>query len=124
MFDSSGAIGIHDTLRDLENLMHAEDGPGDMDVLVKLAPMHCQFEAIHPFPHGTGRILNSLFLVERDLLNLPVLYLSRCIIDHKPAYFDGLRRVTEEGAWSDWVLYLLDAVGRTSLMSASSSIRH
>lgn len=109
---------IRDKLRDLENFMHAEDGPGGLDVLVKLALMHYQFEAIHPFPDGngrTGRILNILFLVERGLLNLPVLYLSRYIIDHKPAYYEGLRRVTEEGAWSDWVLYMLDAVEQTSL---------
>ncbi len=98
--------------------MHAEDGPGGLDVLVKLALMHYQFEAIHPFPDGngrTGRILNILFLVERGLLNLPVLYLSRYIIDHKAAYYEGLRQVTEEGAWSDWVLYMLDAVEQTSL---------
>jgi Fic family protein len=72
----------------------------------------------HPFPDGngrTGRILNILYLVDQGLLNLPVLYLSRYIIDHKPAYYEGLRRVTEEGAWGDWVLYMLDAVEQTSL---------
>ena len=53
--------------------------------------------------------------MDRGLLNLPVLYLSRYIIDHKPAYYEGLRRVTEEGAWVDWVLYMLDAVEQTSL---------
>jgi len=89
-----------------------------LDVLVKMALVHYQFEAIHPFPDGngrSGRILNILYLVDRGLLNLPVLYLSRYVIDHKAAYYEGLRRVTEEGAWADWVLYMLDAVEQTSL---------
>ena len=106
---------IRDKLRELENFMHADDG---LDVLVKMALVHYQFEAIHPFPDGigrTGRILNILYLVDRGLLNLPVLYLSRYVIDHKAAYYEGLRRVTEEGAWADWVLYMLDAVEQTSL---------
>ena len=106
---------IRDKLRDLENFMHAEDG---LDVLVKMALVHYQFEAIHPFPDGngrTGRILNILYLVDRGLLNLPILYLSRHIIENRPAYYEGLRRVTEEGAWGDWVLYMLDAVEQTSL---------
>jgi Fic family protein len=106
---------IRDKLRELENFMHADDG---LDVLVKMALVHYQFEAIHPFPDGngrTGRILNILYLVDRGLLNLPVLYLSRYVIDHKAAYYEGLRQVTEEGAWADWVLYMLDAVEQTSL---------
>ena len=110
-----GEAVIRDKLRDLENFMHADDG---LDVLVKMALVHYQFEAIHPFPDGngrTGRILNILYLVDQGLLNLPVLYLSRYIIDHKAAYYEGLRRVTEEGAWTEWVLYMLDAVEQTSL---------
>ena len=106
---------IRDKLRDLETFMHAQD---DLDVLVKMALVHYQFEAIHPFPDGngrTGRLINILYLVDQGLLNLPVLYLSRHIIDHKTAYYDGLRRVTEEGAWEDWILYMLDAVQQTSV---------
>lgn len=110
-----GETVIRDKLRELENFMHADDG---LDVLVKMALVHYQFEAIHPFPDGngrTGRIVNILYLVEQGLLSLPVLYLSRYIIDHKAAYYEGLRRVTEEGAWHDWVLYMLDAVEQTSI---------
>jgi Fic family protein len=110
-----GESVIRDKLRELENFMHADDG---LDVLVKMALVHYQFEAIHPFSDGngrTGRILNILYLVDRGLLNLPVLYLSRYIIDHKAAYYEGLRQVTEQGAWVDWVLYMLDAVEQTSL---------
>ena len=98
-----GETVIRNKLHELERFMHAED---DLDVLVKMALVHYQFEAIHPFPDGngrTGRILNILYLVDRGLLN------------HKPAYYEGLRRVTEEGAWADWVLYMLDAVEQTSL---------
>lgn len=105
---------IRDKLAGLERFIHAVDG---LDPLVKLALVHYQFEAIHPFPDGngrTGRILNILFLVEQGLLGLPVLYLSRYIIDHKAAYYEGLRRVTEEGSWEDWVLYMLSAVEETS----------
>ena len=110
-----GEAVIRDKLRELENFMHVDD---PLDVLVKMALMHYQFEAIHPFPDGngrTGRILNILYLVDKGLLNLPVLYLSRYIIDHKAAYYEGLRRVTEEGAWQDWVLFMLDAVEQTSM---------
>lgn len=106
---------IRDKLSGLERFIHADDG---LDVLIKMALVHYQFEAIHPFPDGngrTGRILNILFLVDRGLLNLPILYLSRYIIEHKTAYYEGLRRVTEEGAWGHWVLYMLDAVEQTSL---------
>jgi Fic family protein len=110
-----GESVIRDKLRALENFMHAND---ELDPLIKMALMHYQFEAIHPFPDGngrTGRILNILYLVDQGLLNLPVLYLSRHIIDHKAAYYEGLRRVTEEGAWQDWVLFMLDAVEQTSV---------
>lgn len=110
-----GEAVIREKLHALETFMHADDG---MDVLVKMALIHYQFEAIHPFPDGngrTGRILNILYLVERGLLGLPVLYLSRHIIAKKSAYYEGLRRVTEDGAWVDWVLYMLDAVEQTSL---------
>lgn len=110
-----GEAVIRDKLQALDAFIHGQD---DIDRLVKLALMHYQFEAIHPFPDGngrTGRILNILFLVECGLLNIPVLYLSRYIIDHKPAYYEGLRRVTEGGAWEPWVLYMLAAIEDTSL---------
>ena len=105
-----GEAAIRDKLADLERFIHADDG---LDPLVKMAVVHYQFEAIHPFTDGngrTGRILNILFLVERGLLELPVLYLSHYIIRNRPAYYAGLRSVTEEGAWEPWVLYMLDAV--------------
>lgn len=78
------------------------------------------FEAIHPFFDGngrTGRLVNILFLVARKLLDVPVLYLSRRIIDDKPEYYRRLRCVTENGEWEAWVLYMLDAVDVTARLT-------
>ncbi len=107
---------IRDMLANLERFIYNVDD--DLDPLIKLAIIHYQFEAIHPFSDGngrTGRILNVLYLIECGLLELPVLYLSQFIIANRAAYYDGLRRVTEEQAWEDWILYVLRAVEVTSL---------
>jgi Fic family protein len=109
-----GESRIRDLLGNLEKFIYHTD---DLDPLVKLAVMHYQFEAIHPFTDGngrTGRILNILFLVERQLLEIPVLYLSRYIIEKKAAYYAGLRAVTENGEWERWILYMLAAVESTA----------
>lgn len=88
----------------------------DIDPLIRMAVQHYQFEAIHPFADGngrTGRILNILFLVDQGLLDSPILYLSRHIIRNKAAYYRLLQKVTAEGAWSEWILYVLDGVEET-----------
>jgi Fic family protein len=75
-----------------------------------------EFEAIHPFSDGngrTGRILNILFLVEHGLLDSPILYLSRYIIQNKAAYYRLLSNVTREQDWSPWILFILDGVEET-----------
>lgn len=93
------------------------DEPGDIDPLVRMAILHYQFESIHPFYDGngrTGRILNLLHLVMHGLLDLPVLYLSRYIVRHKPDYYRGLQAVREHDAWEAWLLYMLSAVEETS----------
>ena len=85
----------------------------DLDPLVRLAIQHYQFEAIHPFVDGngrTGRILNILFLIEQGLLSLPILYLSREILETRGAYYQGLRAVTRHGAWESWVEYVIGVV--------------
>ena len=85
--------------------------------LVRMAMLHYQFEAIHPFHDGngrTGRILNILYLMHHGLLPQPVLFHSSYIIAHKPAYYQRLREVTENGRWKPWVLYMLDAVEQTA----------
>jgi Fic family protein len=105
---------LRDKLANLENFIYADD---DLDVLVKMAIMHYQFESIHPFTDGngrTGRILNILYLVEKHLLEIPVLYLSSYIIQHKGDYYMGLRGVTEQGDWEKWLLYILRAIEETS----------
>jgi Fic family protein len=82
--------------------------------------IHYQFEAIHPFTDGngrTGRILNILFLTHLNLLDLPVLYLSKYIIEQKSDYYRLLRGVTEHQEWEPWILYLLDAVEQTALLT-------
>jgi len=105
---------IRDKLKNLEDYIHAED---KVDPLIKLAIIHYQFEAIHPFFDGNGRagrIINILFLVYKDLLDLPVLYLSKYIIENKNDYYRLLRDVTEKDKWGPWILFMLDAVEQTS----------
>jgi Fic family protein len=89
----------------------------EIDPLIRMAVAHYQFEAIHPFTDGngrTGRVLNLLMLVEQDLLDQPVLYLSRYIIERKADYYRLLLGVTRDGAWIEWVAYMLDAVADTA----------
>ena len=88
----------------------------EFDPLVRLAVQHYQFEAIHPFSDGngrTGRILNILFLVEHGLLDSPILYLSRYIIQNKAAYYRLLANVTREQDWAPWIMFILDGVDET-----------
>jgi Fic family protein len=106
---------IRDKLKNLEDYIHAED---TVDPLMKLALIHYQFEAIHPFTDGngrTGRILNILYLTSNQLLDLPVLYLSKYIIEHKSDYYRLLRDVTEHQEWEPWILFMLDAVEQTAI---------
>ena len=110
-----GEERIRGLLANLEQFIHSEQG--DLDPLIRLAVMHYQFEDIHPFSDGngrTGRIINILYLVEKGLLDLPVLYLSRYIIRHKQAYYEGLRRVTEDQAWESWLLFMLRGIQEMS----------
>lgn len=107
-----------DTIRNLlanwERFIHGDD---DLDPLVKMAIAHYQFECIHPFPDGngrTGRILNILYLIQSELLSLPILYLSRYILENRTAYYTYLRRVTQEGDWESWILFMLAAVENTA----------
>ncbi len=105
---------LRDKLANWERFVHDQD---DIDPVVRMAVAHYQFEAIHPFTDGngrTGRILNLLMLVEQGLLDQPVLYLSRYIINNKAAYYDGLLSVTRRGEWEPWILYMLRATQETA----------
>ena len=87
------------------------------DPLVKMAVIHFQFESIHPFYDGngrTGRIINILYLVAQELLDLPVLYLSRHIIRDKSQYYERLQAVRDQQDWEGWLLYMLSAVAETA----------
>jgi Fic family protein len=82
-----------------------------------MAVAHYQFESIHPFTDGngrTGRVLNMLFLIEQDLLSLPILYLSRYIVQNKNEYYRLLNAVTSHGEWQAWILFMLAAVTETA----------
>ena len=92
----------------------------DLDPLIKMALIHYQFEAIHPFSDGngrTGRILNVLYLIQQELLGLPVLYLSHYIIQNKPDYYRLLKSITEDNNWEEWVLFVVNGVAQTSEMT-------
>ena len=87
-----------------------------------MAVGHYQFEAIHPFTDGngrTGRILNSLFLIQENLLTLPILYLSRYIIQNKADYYRLLLQVTREQAWEAWILFVLKGVEETAVWTTA-----
>ncbi|OGH00147.1 MAG: addiction module protein [Candidatus Lambdaproteobacteria bacterium RIFOXYD1_FULL_56_27] len=87
------------------------------DPLVKMAILHFQFESIHPFYDGngrTGRIVNVLYLVLQNLLEIPVLYLSRYIIQNKTEYYRLLQKVRDDEDWESWILYMLKAVEMTA----------
>lgn len=108
-------------LKALEQFIN-DDSLSDLDPLIKMALIHYQFEAIHPFSDGngrTGRILNALYLVQQGLLTQPVLYLSSYIVRYKPEYYQLLREVTEKGAWQDWVMYILTAVVETAELTTA-----
>lgn len=109
-----GERRLRDLLANWECFLHNETG---LDPLIRMAVGHYQFEAIHPFSDGngrTGRMLDILFLIQQNLLTLPILYLSRTIIHHKADYYRLLLDITREHAWEPWVLFMLQAVEETA----------
>jgi Fic family protein len=110
-----GEALLRNLLADWERFLHNETG---LDPLIRMAIGHYQFEAIHPFMDGngrTGRVLNTLLLIQENLLNLPILYLSRYIIRNKADYYDLLLKVTRDEAWEPWLLYIIKGVEETSI---------
>jgi Fic family protein len=110
----------HATILKLMNNLEAfinDDTLMDADPLVKMAIVHHQFESIHPFYDGngrTGRIINMLYLVQKDLLHLPVLYLSRYIVQYKNDYYRLLQLVRDTGNWEEWILFMLNGEEQTA----------
>jgi Fic family protein len=106
---------IRRKMANLEEFMN--DDSSELDPLVRVAVAHYQFEAIHPFFDGngrTGRIFIILQLIMSKLLDLPVLFLSRFIIERKSDYYRRLRDITEHGRWEPWILYMLEAIEITA----------
>ena len=94
-----------------------DDEKYKMDHVLKMIIAHYQFEVIHPFRDGngrTGRIFNIHYLTNKGLLDLPILYLSRYIIENKDDYYAGLVGVSQRGDWKTWILYMLNAIESTS----------
>jgi Fic family protein len=109
-----GEAVIRDLLGNWERFIHADD---DLDPLIRMAIAHYQFEAIHPFSDGngrTGRVLNILFLIEQGLLSLPILYMSRYILQHRADYYRLLTGVTRDQQWEEWIIFMLRAVAETA----------
>ena len=108
---------IQDKLDNLINFIN-DDEQFDYDPLIKMALTHYQFEAIHPFRDGngrTGRILCILLMVQKQLLDVPILYLSAFIIAKKDDYYELLNKVTTQRNWDLWVKYILQAVEETAI---------
>lgn len=105
---------IRDKMADLERFINESD---NLDPLIKMALLHYQFEAIHPFVDGngrTGRILLLVYLKLTGLLTIPAIYLSDYIIRNKQSYYQLLRGVTEQQDWQPYVMYMLDMVEVTA----------
>lgn len=105
---------LRNLLANWERFLHEQV---ELDPLIRLAVAHYQFEAIHPFTDGngrTGRVLNSLFMIQTGLLTLPILYLSRHIIQWKADYYRLLLGVTRDEAWEPWVIFILKGIAETA----------
>ncbi|PSL47860.1 Fic family protein [Chitinophaga niastensis] len=115
----SGEDVIREKMSSLELFINDRD-LSPLDPLIKMALIHYQFEAIHPFSDGngrTGRILNGLYLVQQHILPQPILYLSAYIVKHRSTYYQLLQGVTEQNNWNDWVMFMLTALSETAQMT-------
>lgn len=109
---------VRDLMTALERFIHVEDTESDLDPLTRMAIIHHQFESIHPFPDGNGRlgrIINVLLLTRSGLLDIPILYLSRFITRNKDDYYRLLQAVRDDGEWEPWLLYMLRGVEETAI---------
>ena len=110
------AVDISRLMGQLEEFINSEL-PADLDPMVAMAIVHHQFESIHPFPDGNGRlgrIINVLYLCKAGLLNIPILYISRYIVRNKTDYYRLLQTTRDTGEWEPWVIFILQAVAETA----------
>lgn len=106
---------IRSLLSNLEQYINNDED--EVDPLIKLAVIHYQFESIHPFYDGngrTGRIINELYLVMKDLLDSPILYLSSYILESKAEYYKRLNEIQQNGNWCEWIIYILKGIQITA----------
>ena len=106
---------IRNLLSNLEEYINEVDDR--VDPLIKLSVIHFQFESIHPFYDGngrTGRIINIIYLILKDLLNSPILYLSRYINKNKSEYYRLLQEVRTQQNWEEWILFILKGIEETA----------
>ena len=114
---------VPEALGNLEKFLHADDG---LPPLVKIALAHVQFETIHPFLDGNGRVgrlLITFLLTESSVLHKPVLYLSHYFKAHRQAYYDHLMAVRTHGAWEDWLRFFLRGVLEVATEAAETARR-
>jgi Fic family protein len=114
---------VPEALSDLERFLHEDNG---MPPLIKVGLAHAQFETIHPFLDGNGRVgrlLISFLLTERGLLSRPVLYLSHYFKRHRSTYYDHLQATRDEGKWEDWLAFFLQGVSEVSVDAAETAHR-
>jgi len=108
-------------LGDIETFLHRED---DVPLLIKIGLAHAQFETVHPFLDGNGRIgrlLITFLLCERNALKKPVLYLSHYFKQHRQEYYDRLQATREDGDWEGWLSFFLQGVTAVSVEAAETA---
>jgi Fic family protein len=112
---------VPEALGELEKFLHRDD---DLPPLIKIALAHVQFETIHPFLDGNGRIgrlLITFLLTERGILHKPVLYLSHYFKRHRQTYYDHLQAVRDRGAWEEWLAFFLRGMAEVAAEAAETA---
>jgi Fic family protein len=114
---------VPDAMTDLERFLHERD---DIPLLIKIGLAHAQFETVHPFLDGNGRVgrlLITFLLCERGALHKPVLYLSHYLRAHRQEYYDRLQAIRDSGAWENWLEFFLRGVTEVSIQAADTARR-
>jgi len=112
---------INELFSNFEKYLNSKD---EQDVLVQIAIAHFQFEAIHPFLDGNGRIgrlLIPLFLYDRKVLSYPLLYVSQYFEEHRPDYYQLLNNISEKGEWIPWIKFFLRALDEQAVKAQDTS---
>ncbi len=115
---------LMECLGEFEKFIH--DDKYKLPVLVKTGLLHVQFETIHPFLDGNGRLgrlLITLLLCENETLKEPVLYLSLYLKKHRELYYDYLQSVRTKGAWEEWLNFFLEGVTETAQQATKTTSR-